>query len=59
MTDLRARGLSLAKAMAMSLALAAGPSFAMAAEPAAGVADAEVKLPPPPVAWYAAKPVGA
>jgi alcohol dehydrogenase (cytochrome c) len=44
---------------ALVLALAAGPSLAGAAEPAAGVADAEVKLPPPSTAWYADKPVGA
>ena len=44
---------------ALVLTLAAGPGVAAAAEPAAGVADAEVKLPPPSTAWYADKPVGA
>ena len=55
MVDFRARVLGVAAVMA--LALAAPPS--RAAEPAPGVADAEVKLPAAPTAWYAAKPVGA
>src|SRR5260221_13180209 len=59
MVDLRARALGVAKAVVMALALTAGPSLSRAAEPAPGVADAEVKLAPPPTAWYAAKPIGA
>ena len=55
MVDFRASVLGVAAVMA--LALAAPPS--RAAEPAPGVADAEVKLPAAPTAWYAAKPVGA
>ena len=55
MVDFRARVLGIAAVMA--LALAAPPS--RAAEPAPGVADAEVKLPAAPTAWFAAKPVGA
>ena len=42
---------------ALALCSAAPPALA-APEPAAGVADAEVKLPPPPTAWFAEKPVG-
>ncbi len=44
-------------ALAACLAIGGSPTYAAPAEPA-GVADAEVKLPPPPTAWYAAKPVG-
>ena len=44
---------------ALALALAAAPAFALAAEPDQGVANAEVKLPTAPTAWYAAKPAGA
>ncbi len=43
---------------ALALALAAAPSVVAAAEPAQGVANAEVKLPPPATAWYADKPAG-
>ena len=43
---------------AMALALMATPTWAGAAEPDQGVANAEVKLPPAPTAWYADKPAG-
>jgi len=53
---LRLRGrtrAALGLVLAMALAAAAN-----AAEPQTGVNNAETALPPPPTAWYAAKPVG-
>ena len=49
---------ALGAVVAAAIGMAAVPALAAAADPAAGVGDAEVKLPPPPTAWYATKPVG-
>lgn len=43
---------------ALALMTAIGTALPAAAEDAPGTNNAEVQLPPPPTAWYAAKPVG-
>ncbi len=48
----------VAGAVLFSVAVVSSGAPAMA-DPAAGVSNAEVALPPPPTAWFAAKPVGA